>query len=606
MGAFPDVWGEGNLFALSGFKNKTNWFYPVVGTLLENRIGFTIHTEREKTYWIALRSGNTTGELIHNQSSNCFDHFIPDILAGDILSLRCGIKNSNIHYLAVPLSANEILIRITPLTARKKVTIYFITRIVACKKIYFTQSAFAIKTDADSVCIRTNRQPDNYFVVDSMEEVGRIISGNVEQRARSWDGDKEIRYLVLSKTISRNNFYDIEISSKTQKTKRHAPIKTIIDARKKFYISRIHTEKRRTFAKAASILKVNIESPQGVFRQRWTTPDRWPHRHLWLWDSCFHALAYTFIDKKLAEDSLLSVIDTQQKGGFIPHIGRPDGNFSNITQPPLLSWASYKVYQQTKNKAFLRKMYPKLKAYLFWCLRNRDKNHNGLQEWARSDESGMDNSSRFNSGCSFDALDFSSILANDLSCLYSISREIGNVESKLKRNEQKINKKIQQYLWNKKEGFFFDRYFNGTFSRSKTACGFLPLFSGSATEQQAEHLIQHLLAKNEFHTPFPVPSESIDSPTFDNNMWRGPVWLNYNYFIIEGLKQYGFNDIAETLRRKTLREVEKWYRKEGTIFEFYDPFGKLSPRCIPRKDTYGAIKEFGWSAALYIVLFLNQ
>ena len=46
----------------------------------------------------------------------------------------------------------------------------------------------------------------------------------------------------------------------------------------------------RLFRKAASVIKVNVEAPCGVIGRRWTTPDRWPHRNMWLWDSAFHSL----------------------------------------------------------------------------------------------------------------------------------------------------------------------------------------------------------------------------------------------------------------------------------------------------------------------------
>jgi glycogen debranching enzyme len=385
-----------------------------------------------------------------------------------------------------------------------------------------------------------------------------------------------------------------------------ANINNTLSKRKSFYTSRIKRNGQETLAKALSILKVNIESSQGVFRQRWTTPDRFPHRHLWLWDSCFHALAYATIGSHLGEDTLVSVLDTQQQNGFIPHIGRPNGDFSNITQPPLLAWSALSVFRITGNKPFLKKCYPKIERYLRWCARNRDRNRNGLLEWKRSDESGMDNSSRFNRGFKFDAVDFSCIYASDLQCLYEISREIGRTNALLSKKAIRVHKQIQLVLWNPKRKFFYDRYPSGRFSPYKTACGFLPLFSGSATKKQAAHLVAHLKDERSFFTTLPVPSEAIDSPTFDNNMWRGPVWLNYNYFIIEGLRRYGYRDLAAEIRKRTIKEVERWYRREGTIFEFYDPFAKCSPRLIARKDSYGAIKEFGWSASLYLMLKREQ
>jgi glycogen debranching enzyme len=600
--SFPNVWGEGNLFAYSGFDGKTDWSYPMVSTLLEDKIGFTIRTEREKKIWIVLRNKNKICEFINKKKKNSFDHFSEDVVAGDYISLDFGIKRTKIHFLTLPASKSEFLMELNPQTKQRGNILYLIFRIEACKQLFFKSRNFVMKTDRDTIYTRISPRADDYFVVDSMEEVRRVVGAKAEKRPKRWDGDKEVRYLIISRVLKKDNKVNISISSNRKRKGKPKIPGELKSKTKTFYTNRLTTTENRTLAKAFGILKVNIESPQGVFKQRWTTPDRYPHRHLWLWDSCFHSLGYLYIDKKLAEDSILSVLDIRQKNGFIPHIGRPNGDVSNITQPPLLSWAVYSIYEHTGNIKFLRKCYPTLVSYLNWCSSNRDKNGNGLLEWFRNDESGLDNSSRFNYGCRFDAVDFSSFYVNDLNYLYHISKKINKPNQKLKDMATSISNKIKNYLWHRKKGFFFDRYFNKRFSIFKTACGFLPLFSSSATRNQAEKLVNHLTSKKEFNTTFPVPSESIDSPTFDNNMWRGPVWLNYNYFIIEGLKNYGFNREAKEIKETTLRQVEKWYRKEGTIFEFYDPFGKMSPRKIPRKDKYGAIKEFGWSAAIYVVL----
>ncbi len=584
----PNIWGEGNIFAFSGFEGQTNWFYPFVGTLLKDRIGFTIRTEREKAFWIDF--GNHTGK------------FTSDIVASDIISIRTNPRKNNLHILMLPLSKNEIRISITPQKNSKTITVYLCLRVEACKKLFFGDGRFTIKTDKDETFLFLNGKADIYNVVDSMDEVKRIVNGTAKERAKNWDGDKEVRYLVIGKSLKKEKPLVTIITNKRTKGKKKINTATLVKKRKNFFVPMLHGSKNRTLAKAFDILKANVESSQGVFKQRWTTPDRWPHRHLWLWDSCFHSLGLIYIDKTLAEDSLISVLDIQQENGFIPHIGRPDGDFSNITQPPLLSWAVWEVFKHTKSKEFLKKCYPKLKEYLLWCFQKRDKNRNGLLEWKRNDESGLDNSSRFNNGCGFDAIDFSCFLYNDLRCLDNIGKQIGNTNESLKKKANKIGKLIEKYLWNRGKRFFYDRHFNGRFSNTMTVCGFLPLFANIANLSQVRNLTEHLTNPRKFYTPFPVPSESIDSPTFDNNMWRGPVWLNYNYFIIQGLNNYGLTDLAENIRVKTLREVQKWYVKKGTIFEFYDPFGKLSPTKIPRKYKFGAIKEFGWSAAIYVVL----
>jgi glycogen debranching enzyme len=598
----PDVWGEGILFASSGYDERTDWSTPYVGTLLENRIGFTLRTEREKTIWFAVRNLESIGENIKGGGEKSFTVFKPEIVAGDIISLACGIKKTNIDLLTLPVTQNQFLFTISPRTTSENSFLLCTVRIEACKKLYYDGKNFVIVTDLDRTVIQLNRKDFTHAVVDSAGEVLRIASGKAKKRALRWDGDKEVRYVVLTIPMRKGNDIVVSLSSRTRKLKDRQSIQKLKKKRISFYTKRITDYREKTLSKALSILKVNVESPQGVFTQHWTTPDRWPHKHLWLWDSCFHSLAYVLVDKKLAEDSILSVLDTQQENGFIPHIGRPNRDFSTITQPPLLSWAAYCIYTHTQNKSFLRKCYPRLRTYLFWCLTHRDRNKNRLLEWRRSDESGMDNSSRFNEGRAFDAIDFSSIIANDLLCLHEISRIIGKDDRRLLKRAETVSEGIKRYLWNRRDKFFYDKFLSGNLSSCKTVCGFLPLFSKTATENQADNLILHLTNEKEFFTRLPIPSESVDSPTFDNNMWRGPVWLNYNYFIIIGLRNYGYFELAELIRKYTIREVEKWYRKEGTIFEFYDPFAKLTPRKIPRKDTFGAIKEFGWSAAIYAIL----
>ena len=52
-----------------------------------------------------------------------------------------------------------------------------------------------------------------------------------------------------------------------------------------------------TYAKALAVLKANVYSPQGDLPCHWTTPDRWPHRHMWLWDSAFHAIALRWLSR---------------------------------------------------------------------------------------------------------------------------------------------------------------------------------------------------------------------------------------------------------------------------------------------------------------------
>lgn len=111
-----------------------------------------------------------------------------------------------------------------------------------------------------------------------------------------------------------------------------------------------------------------------------------------------------------------------------------------------------------------------------------------------------------------------------------------------------------------------------------------------------------------FGTPFPIPSISKDQPQYyARDMWRGPVWININWLIIRDLRRYGFIAEANELQRLICAELEKFYFKFGTFFEYYDDQGGDSPKllrkaAIIREDTplSQPLRDYGWTAALYI------
>ena len=54
----------------------------------------------------------------------------------------------------------------------------------------------------------------------------------------------------------------------------------------------------RLYSKCLSVMKTQLYSPEGCYERLWSTPDRFPHKNLWLWDSVFHALGHRNIDGK--------------------------------------------------------------------------------------------------------------------------------------------------------------------------------------------------------------------------------------------------------------------------------------------------------------------
>ena len=134
------------------------------------------------------------------------------------------------------------------------------------------------------------------------------------------------------------------------------------------------------------------------------------------------------------------------------------------------------------------------------------------------------------------------------------------------------------------------------------------VFAGVCDEKQCRKLVEHLENPDEFGTEFPVPSISKKDRTFGSDMWRGPVWINFNYMISKGLAEYSYTQLSEKIEEKTLCVVDEWYNRTGTVYEFYDSENRIPPFCFNRKGKvaepydfrvkYQSIRDYGWSITL--------
>jgi hypothetical protein len=116
---------------------------------------------------------------------------------------------------------------------------------------------------------------------------------------------------------------------------------------------------------------------------------------------------------------------------------------------------------------------------------------------------------------------------------------------------------INALLWNPREGFYFDRHWDGRFSTRKAASNFYPLLARIPDERQAQLMIRRLRDPKEFWGEYVLPSISRDDPAFNDPKnperqdWRGTIWPPTNYLVYQGLKACGFDAIASELAKKS-------------------------------------------------------
>jgi len=384
----------------------------------------------------------------------------------------------------------------------------------------------------------------------------------------------------------------------------------------------IEGEYSQLYCKCISVMKTLLYSPEQMYKHIWSTPDRLPHKYLWIWDSVLNAIGMRHVDGSIAESMILSLFDNQQEDGRIPHMVATY-QMTDIIQPPCIAWSAWKVYSVTGNKGFLKTVFENNARFLDWCKKNRTKGEDELYAWyinttnpysCRCGESAVDNSPRFDDMENLQAIDLCSYIARDVKTMAQIAEEIGEDPSYYKDYYEELKEKVNKKLWS--DGFYYDYDLDrNQINKVKGIASLTPMYAGFCSKEQAAILVESLKNPQEFGTPFPVPSVALNDPTYSIDMWRGPSWLSATYYVIDGLMECGYEDFAKELSIKILNNIKEWYEKEGSLFEFYDAENKIAPNRLERKgpliEPYNfrirmqSIRDYGWTASLSLDLILQ-
>lgn len=551
MGILPNIWGGGQLFAFSGLEGETSWAHPLVGSLLLDSVGLDFHQDPA----VILDISGAPGAALQ-----------PEYVLGDAFALRLG---------EAPVVA----------AAADRYTV--VGQLGAGLQVSLRDAGDALSTRA------------GHFAL--LREAGQ------GKWALAFDPDSAAAAQARATTALA-----LDVAAVASQRCAFVSALDVDDL--------LSPAEERTYRKAASVLKTNVMSAEGGIGRRWTTPDRWPHRHMWLWDSAFHALGWLHLDPQMAKDTLEAMIEAAYPDGMIPLCSAPTPQPYKTSQPPLLAWAVWEVHQATGDVEFPVRLYEGLAGYIRWFQRERDRNGNGLYEWWKDEEdrlchcgeSGLDNSPRFDQPGIDDHVDLNCMLYNEMAILARIALISDRYNEAAQWHEQatQLAARINERMWDETTGFYYDLRADGTLLPLKTVVGFLPLWAGIASREQAGRLMTHLLDPREFACEFPVPTVALDEAPFSDDMWRGPTWINTNYMIVRGLRHYGLVAEAAALRARTLQEIQRWYEATGAIYEYYDNFGRTEPGLLHRKGGVGkqggygmgTIRDYGWSAALYVAL----
>ncbi len=343
----------------------------------------------------------------------------------------------------------------------------------------------------------------------------------------------------------------------------------------------------------------------------------------WAWDTWKHAAMMAPSHQDLAKNHIRAMFDYQSANGFVADCVFRDTldekhNWRN-TKPPLAAWAVWKCFEADGDIAFLKELYPKLKAYHEWWYKERDVDKDGLCEYGSTDgtllaarwESGMDNAVRFDkanmvqsgpNAWSMDqeSVDLNAFLFAEKQFLIKICKELGHEFDRLELivQSEELGKRIRKQFWDPQTSWFYDTDLEGNLIRDAQGSeAWISLWAGLATMSQASQMLSTLTNPRKFYTRMPFPTLSADHEKFDptEGYWRGPVWIDQAYFAVAGLRSYGFNKEADQATEKILQCLSE--TKKGTsLHENYHP-----------KTGKGLNAEhFSWTAAHVLGLLTRR
>ncbi len=364
-------------------------------------------------------------------------------------------------------------------------------------------------------------------------------------------------------------------------------------------------EHRAQYYYAWWIMRAGLISTRFYTTREAMTPSKIHYVGVWQWDAYFHALAYRHIDPTLAKDQLRIVLDHQRADGMIPDAVHDEGTVTrltfpieaDVTKPPLLAWAAWKIYESDGDREFLDEIYEPIVRWNDWWFEHNDTDGNGLCEYQHPFSSGLDDSPLWDDGVPVESPDLNTYLCLQQEALSKIARVVGedrDVEPWMQRADA-MAARMLRWMWDEKAGLFWASHpKDGSRVNVLTPFSLFPLMTGRLPADVVARLVAHLTDEREFWCKHPVPTVALNDPKFDPlEMWRGPTWVNINYLLIEGLQRTGYVDLARELRRRTLDMLSA----HADIYEYYQPqTGDIPPK---------AASLFGWSAAVYIDLAIQ-
>lgn len=351
---------------------------------------------------------------------------------------------------------------------------------------------------------------------------------------------------------------------------------------------------------------------------------------LYYWDTYFTNAGLILSNNiEQAKNNVDNILYLVKKFGFMPNANRQWA--ITRSQPPFLSFMVKDIYEQKKDRAWLKDAYALLRTeYEYWqgrrstpsglnryygenknfkffadlfCDRlkiEKTQDEETICEYAQSFQSGAEGGWDFSSRCGLSSHEFNWVDLNSL--MYGFEKNMAEFSSELALNEtekwnnaaEKRLKLINELMWNEERGAFFDYDFvNKKQGKLLSVATYYPLFVGLATAGQAERIVKTL---DKLEQKYGIAASEYTDDIL-NLQWDYPNgWPCLQFIAVKGLFKYGYENEAKRIAQKYIDVVDRNFERTHQLWEKYDI---LSGEISVSKE-YKTPPMLGWTGGTYL------
>lgn len=355
--------------------------------------------------------------------------------------------------------------------------------------------------------------------------------------------------------------------------------------------------------------KKMFRQPGGQLKYTFIAPGSYYANQLWDWDSWLTDIALHQIAEEnfseYAYGCIRNFLEHMDAYDRIPMMIAPDKQLpleltldANGHKPCLVQHAAFLTQQNGGDATWIEPWFPRLKAFVDGYIRHH-RHECGLYFWIDDCGLGVDNDP-----CTFyrplrssASIFLNCLMYKELEALVYIGKILGEDVSSYEEEAANLKTAVREQCYDEKDGMYYSvdlnllpvdpnsflhkgapRHWQGLIQRIGVWSGFMAMWAGIATPEQAERMVkENLLNEKAFWAPYGVRSLSKYEKMYairnsgNPSCWLGPIWGIANYMVFRSLVKYGYTEEARILAQKTVDLFNKDIAETGEIHEYYDP-----------------------------------